>query len=287
MLPDLVKGYAAAALETARAGGAAERVAEEFAQFSWAVIDNDDLRFALANPALSASARLGIAADLLADRAAPEATATVRFLLRVTPASEVASTLADLATFARLPRALTASGRVRERMRGYAERIFEELTDPADLDAVEDDLFSLARAVEASTDLRNAFGDDNAERRVEIAHDLLGSRVRPATLRIVTELFMSGRTRNLAGLFDWLVSLIAEERGRRVAEVRSAIGLDDTERQRLARSLGQLTGREIEVRVIEDEHVLGGVLVSVGDFMIDATVRLRLERLRDALGATA
>ena len=64
-----------------------------------------------------------------------------------------------------------------------------------------------------------------------------------------------------------------------------AVAQPDAERARLATSLGRLTGREIEVRVIEDENVLGGVLISVGDFMIDATVRLRLERLRDALGA--
>jgi F-type H+-transporting ATPase subunit delta len=88
-------------------------------------------------------------------------------------------------------------------------------------------------------------------------------------------------------MFDWLATLVAEERGRRIAEVRAAIALDDAERQRLAASLGRLTGREVEVRVIEDDTVLGGVLVSVGDFMIDATVRLRLERLRDALAVTA
>ncbi|HWD25432.1 MAG TPA: FoF1 ATP synthase subunit delta, partial [Acidimicrobiales bacterium] len=189
--------------------------------------------------------------------------------------------------FARLPRGVTAVGRVRERMRGYAERVFEELTVPSDLDAVEDDLFALARAVERSMALRDAFGDDNAERRVGIARDLFGPKVHPATLRIVIEAFMSGRIRDLAGLLDWLVRLVAEERGRRVAEVRSAVPLDEAERDRLSASLGRLTGREVEVRVIEDDTVLGGVLIATGDFMIDATVRLRLERLADALGATA
>lgn len=287
MLSDLIKGYAAATAESAATSGRSEVVAEELAAFSWAVIDNANLRFALLDPALPPSARLGIVADLVADRVAPETAAELRFVLRVTPAAEVASTLVDLAAFARAPRALTASGRVRERMRGYAERVLEELTDNADLDAVEDDLFALARAVEGSFELREAFGDENAERRVGIARDLLTSRIRPETIRLIVELFTSGRTRNLAGLLDWLVSLIAEERGRRVAVVRSPVPLDAMEKSRLAASLGRLTGRQVEVRVIEDPDVLGGVLVSVGDFMIDATVRLRLERLRDALGATA
>jgi F-type H+-transporting ATPase subunit delta len=287
MLSDLVKGYAAATLESAHAAGSDATVAGDLEAFARAIILNDNLRAALLDPALATSARLGIAADLVAGRVASESAAIIRFVLRVTPAAEVASTFNDLVLFAAAPHLAVASRRVHDRMRGYAERVFEELTDPADLDAVEDDLFSLARAIEASTDLRDAFGDDSAERRVGLARDLLTSKIRSATLRIVAELLSSGRIRNLAGVLGWLASLVAEERGRRIAEVRSAVPLDDDERARLANALGRLTGREVEVRVIEDPAVIGGVLISVGDFMIDATVRLRLERLRDALAVTA
>ena len=51
--------------------------------------------------------------------------------------------------------------------------------------------------------------------------------------------------------------------------------------------IAELLEERTRIRVIEDDTVLGGILVAVGDFMIDATVRLRLERLRDALGASA
>jgi F-type H+-transporting ATPase subunit delta len=287
MLPDLLKGYAEATLESAATAGRRDLVAEEFAAFSWAIIENGNLRAALVDPALATGTRLAIAADLIEGRVASESAAAIRFVLRVTPASQVAGTFEDLATFARLPRGATAVGRVRERIRGYAERVLEEITDPAALDAVEDDLFSLARAIEQSEALRVAFGDDSGERRVGLARDLLADKVRPETLRVVVELFASGRTRDLAGLFDWLASLVAVERGRRIAVVRSAVALDSTEQERLATSLVRLTGRQVEIRVIPDDGVVGGVLISVGDFMIDATVRLRLERLRDALVASA
>jgi F-type H+-transporting ATPase subunit delta len=287
MLLDLVKGYAEATLESAAAAGRRDRVVDDFAGFSWAIHESGNLRAALVDPSLPTSARLGIAADLIEGKVAPESAAAIRFVLRVTPASEVGSTFSDLATFARLPRGVTAAGRVRERMRGYAERVFEEVADPAALDAIEDDLFALARAVEGSTELRAAFGDDSGDRRVALARDLLAAKIRPETLRIVVELFTSGRTRDLAGLFDWLVSLVAVERGRRVAVVRSAVALDASEQTRLGTSLGRLTGRQVEIRVIPDDDVVGGVLISVGDFMIDATVRLRLERLRDALVVSA
>jgi F-type H+-transporting ATPase subunit delta len=287
MLADVVKGYVAATMESATRSGSALRVAEELAQFSWTVRDHDDLGAALADPQLPPSARMGIIADLLDDKVAPETAATLRFAMRVTPAAEVARTLAELAAFSASVRSATVSGRVRERMRGYAERVFEELTDPAALDTVEDDLFALARSIEGSPGLRDAFGAADPEARVAVARDLLGDRIAPATLRVVLELLAIGRIRDLPGTLDWLVGEVALERGRRVATVRSAVALDPDEHDRLAASLSALTGRTVEVRVVEDPAVVGGVLVAVGEFMIDATVRLRLERLADALRATA
>ena len=49
----------------------------------------------------------------------------------------------------------------------------------------------------------------------------------------------------------------------------------------------RLTGREVEGRVSIDPDVIGGVLISIGDLVIDGTVRLRVERLRDALAESA
>ena len=109
------------------------------------------------------------------------------------------------------------------------------MTAPADLDAVEDDhlLFSLARAVESIG--RCAHGLRRRERQTVVCRSptiLSAGKIRTETMRIVTS--SSSRVvgpRNLAGLFDWLVSLVAEERGRRVAvEVRSAIPLDDVKK---------------------------------------------------------
>jgi F-type H+-transporting ATPase subunit delta len=102
-------------------------------------------------------------------------------------------------------------------------------------------------------------------------------------VRLSSYVLRAGRTRDLVGTFEWLVELAARERGRRVAEVRSAVPLDASETERLAIALGRLVNRTVDVRVIDDPSVLGGILVSVGDLVIDGTVRLRFERLRDLL----
>jgi F-type H+-transporting ATPase subunit delta len=94
---------------------------------------------------------------------------------------------------------------------------------------------------------------------------------------------VAGRGPELPEIVDELLELTAEEQGRQVAEVRSAVDLTDEQRDRLAVALRQATGHEVDVRVTVDPTVVGGLVVRVGDQVIDGTVRHRLAQLRESL----
>ncbi len=100
---------------------------------------------------------------------------------------------------------------------------------------------------------------------------------------LVAFIVNSGRGRELAAIVDRLAEQAAAERGRAVAEVRSAIELDDGTVSRLEEALSRATGRTVEARVIVDPTVLGGVRARIGDTIIDGTVRGRLESLREKI----
>lgn len=76
-----------------------------------------------------------------------------------------------------------------------------------------------------------------------------------------------------------LADLIAERRNRQVATVTSATALDAAQRERLTQILSQAYGREIQLNVILDPQVLGGLRIQVGPQVVDSTV---LSRLADA-----
>ena len=65
--------------------------------------------------------------------------------------------------------------------------------------------------------------------------------------------------------------------------MRSAVALDDAQQQRLADALSRATGKQIEVRVVVDREVLGGLVAKIGDTVIDGTVRHRLEQLKERI----
>ena len=87
----------------------------------------------------------------------------------------------------------------------------------------------------------------------------------------------------LLELIQRFVELAAQTRQHEVAEVRSAVALDDAQVQRLAQALSRATGKSVEVKVVVDPTVMGGLVATVGDTVIDGSVRHRLEQLKETL----
>jgi F-type H+-transporting ATPase subunit delta len=65
-----------------------------------------------------------------------------------------------------------------------------------------------------------------------------------------------------------------------VAEVRSAVELTADQQHRLAAAIERATGKQVEVKVVVDPSVLGGAVTTVGDTVIDGSVRTRLDQLK-------
>ena len=102
------------------------------------------------------------------------------------------------------------------------------------------------------------------------------------TVALVSLVVGTGRARELPTIIRQLVAMSAAEANKEVAEVRSAIDLNDDQRKRLAQALGQATGKQVEVKVVVDPSVLGGIVAQVGDTVIDGSVRGRLDQLKNA-----
>jgi F-type H+-transporting ATPase subunit delta len=151
--------------------------------------------------------------------------------------------------------------------------------------AIEDDLFRFARALEANDALRMALGDRTipAERRIAIVEELMGGTAVPVSVGLVSMVVGADRARDLPAVVDRFLELSAEERQHEVAEVRAAVPLDERLRDRLAKALSEATGKEVEVKVVVDPNVLGGVVARIGDTVIDGTVRRRLDQLKERI----
>jgi F-type H+-transporting ATPase subunit delta len=172
-----------------------------------------------------------------------------------------------------------------DRTDAYAEALFEIAKAEGSLETVEDELFKVARTLEANAELRAVLSDPviPPERRQQVVESLLGGKAAPITTALVSFVVGVGRAKNLPEIIDRLVARAAQERHEAVAEVRTAFPIDEARRVKLAEALGQATGKHVSVKVTIDPSVLGGVVARVGDTVIDGTIRHRLEQLRESL----
>ncbi|MET9960936.1 F0F1 ATP synthase subunit delta [Streptomyces sp. NPDC006326] len=181
------------------------------------------------------------------------------------------------------------SGMVRSRWSQSRDLVdsLEELAATADLtaaqqgdalDNVEDELFRFGRIVASNTGLRSALTDRSAtaSAKGELLRSLLSGKANAVTERLVTRLVTHPRGRSLEAGLESLSKLAAERRNRMVATVTTAVPLSDVQRQRLGAVLAKLYGRQMHLNLDVDPSVLGGIVVRVGDEVIDGSVAERL-----------
>jgi F-type H+-transporting ATPase subunit delta len=170
-----------------------------------------------------------------------------------------------------------------ELVHGYAQALFNVVRAEGELDRVEDELYRFGKVLDSNHELKQALSDKSIdkEQREKVLQELLADKVSPHTLGLLDFIVAQGRARQLPQILSELSAMAAEERHAVVGEVRSAVPLDADQRKKLAKALSQATGKRVEVKVIVDPSLIGGVVAKIGDTIIDGSVQRRLQQLRE------
>lgn len=123
--------------------------------------------------------------------------------------------------------------------------------------------------------------------RTDVVHQGLDGRVPETVVRLVCLLIQRGRIDELPTVAREFRRMLNEERGTVDAVAHSAMPLTAEETAALQEKVARMTGRTVQLTVELDESLIGGLTVRVGDTLYDASVRGRLERLRERLLAGA
>ena len=256
---------------------------------------NNALLLAVNDGSVPVPARRAVLDRLLEGKVRPEVGRLVHQAVSVVPAGELVTSFrwmgSRLVQAAARPAATAAEpfdedvlGRLgsRNRVSGYAAAVFESCT-VADLEEIEDQLFRFARTVEANRRLRHALGDRDlpVAVRQDVIAQLLGGKVLAATVRLASYAARGGRARDIVATLDTLVEDAAKARGWRVARVAAADTVGDDQQRDLSDALAHLTGNPVDLQVTVDPALLGGVVVQVGDLLVDSSTRHRLDELKE------
>jgi len=171
--------------------------------------------------------------------------------------------------------------------RTYARALFDAAKERNRLDAARDDLAEFVEAARSVPELRNL-----------LLNPELDPRAKSAALKEILEgadelvrnfirlLVVKGRAGQLDEIAAEFERLVAREQGRIEVELTTAVELSDAEAKSIVGQIEKAAGREVEATRTVDPDLIGGLVLQVGSMRVDASVRGRLQRLRQEL-ATA
>lgn len=248
------------------AGSAALTLADELFSLVDALDASGSLRRVLADPSTEPEAKAAVVARLL-ERADPRTVAVAQDLTAARWSEE--RDLADAAQRLAVDAAL-----------GAAE-------SAGQLDVLADELFEITRALAGQRELRRTLHDATVppEARASLVDAVLGDGGTPSTRALARRAAAAPRGRRFVAQLGDDIDLIAERRDRRVATVTVAAPLDQAQTSRLSELLARAFGRQLELNVLVDPTVVGGLRVQSGPDVIDATVLARLADARRRLAS--
>jgi F-type H+-transporting ATPase subunit delta len=168
--------------------------------------------------------------------------------------------------------------------RRYAEAAFEVATRDDTLEAWRAEL-DMAASIVADEQVGRMLANPAVplEQRIDMARSIFGKSVGKPVLNLIGLMLRRGRIHELPQLAAEFRRLDNARQGITEATAISAAPLTKDEIQALTERLEGLTGGRVELEVQVDPSLLGGLVVRVGDRLIDGSVRGRLERLRNQL----
>jgi ATP synthase F1 delta subunit len=163
----------------------------------------------------------------------------------------------------------------------YARALFEVAQERGDLDGIREQIAQFADALEAERGLQTFFFSPyfSTEEKKDGLHKAIDG-ADPAVMNFLELLVEKHRMPAVFRIRRALDALWREENKMLPVQLTSAIELDAQTVESLGRTIGERTGRKVDVTATVNPDILGGIVLRVGNSILDASIRNRLESLR-------
>lgn len=169
--------------------------------------------------------------------------------------------------------------------RRYAGALMSAAEAAKAIDAVAADCEVIAAALNGSRELRLFLASPvvRAPKKKAVFHALFGTKLSALTGSFLDLLTVKGREPHLAEIIEQFGVLRDEKLGLVSVDVTSAVEFTPSQQSGLMRELERYTRRKVRVRIALDKAIKGGLVVRIGDTVLDASIRRQLELLRERL----
>lgn len=169
----------------------------------------------------------------------------------------------------------------------YGDALFESAMDKQVLDSVYDEVRSLETILQENPDLLQFLTHPQImkEEKVQVLKDIFSEKLSDELMGFLTIIVNKGRENELSAIFNYFINTVREYRKIGKAYVTSAVELKDDQKKQIKDKLLATTDYiEFEMNYLTDPSLIGGLIIRIGDRVVDSSVKTRLYDLtRDLL----
>jgi F-type H+-transporting ATPase subunit delta len=177
---------------------------------------------------------------------------------------------------------------MQEAARVYAEALFDVAKDKGKLDAIRDELAQFVDAVDGDRELQVFFFSpyfSSAEKVAGLKRAVSGADAE--LLNFLELLIEKQRMPEIFRIRRQLDELWKQENRRIDVTVTSAVTLEPAVVEKVGEEIERQTGQKVDLSSRVDAEILGGIVLQVGNKVLDASIRSRLEKLRKSVAQAA
>ncbi len=167
----------------------------------------------------------------------------------------------------------------------YAQALYEVALELDRLDQIRDEFGFINETFKTHPEFYEVFRTPkiNKEERKDIINNVFKDKVSKEVMNFMKILIDKRRGAAVDGIYNEYVSMVDEKKGVVKAVVESAVELTSEEQAALTEKLAKVTEREVKLTCVVKPAVIGGLIVRIGDKVIDGSVKSRLDIMKDNL----
>ena len=164
--------------------------------------------------------------------------------------------------------------------RRYAQAVFQIAQEHGDIDAWLDDTRALAELADdpAAAEFLDA-PQIPEPKKLQTIQQTLGDSVNPLALNLLGLLAARRLTHLMPDILSQLTDMVDQHRGVQWADVTTAVPMDDERMTEIAELIGGIVGGKVSLRTYVEPDIIGGLIVRVGDRVIDGSVRAKMRNM--------
>ena len=167
----------------------------------------------------------------------------------------------------------------------YASALLELALAEDNIEDIDNDLRLIADTINKNLKLKDSLiaSDIELVKKYAITSEIFKDKVSDVALNFLILLIGQGEVETVSDVLDELVSKVQHEQKKVIAEAITAIELDKTMQTKLEKKLSSITGKEVKLRNIIDEEIIGGVIVRLDGKLYDGSLINQLNNLKSKM----